>query len=162
MKEMITTLYDYNCWANERIFAGAEQVSDEQFHAPSPFRSLHDLLTHLVGVEIMWRTLSQHGKLTQPPLSAQQIRTLAEIRALWLEEQTRCCAFLDGLTDADLAAGLELTSPRGDTRTYVRWQLLNHMLLHSMQHRTEAAAILTEQGRSPGDLDFIFFIRERK
>jgi len=162
MKEMITTLYDYNCWANERIFAGAEQLTEEQFRAPSPFRSLHDLLTHLVGVEIMWRTLSQHGALTQPPPSAQQIRSLAEIRTLWLEEQVHCRAFLDGLTDADLAASLELTSPRGDKRSYVRWQLLNHMLLHSMQHRTEAAAILTEHGHSPGDLDFIFFIRERK
>ena len=160
MKEMIVTLYEYDCWANRRIFDGAQQLSEEQYRAPSAFGSLHHALSHLAGVEILWRTLAQDGTLTNCRLPSRNSASLDEVRALWQEEEKR--AFLEGLTEADLAAELELTSPRGDTNSYARWEMLNHMLLHSMQHRTEAAAILTEHGRSPGDLDFIFFIRERK
>jgi uncharacterized damage-inducible protein DinB len=37
------------------------------------------------------------------------------------------------------------------------WQMLAHVVNHGTQHRSEAAAILTDVGRSPGDLDMIDF-----
>ncbi len=69
MKEMITTLYEYDCWANRRIFDGAQQLS-EQYRAPSAFGSLHRALSHLAGVEILWRTLAQDGTLSNRPPSS--------------------------------------------------------------------------------------------
>jgi uncharacterized damage-inducible protein DinB len=35
------------------------------------------------------------------------------------------------------------------------------LLIHSIQHRSEAAAMLTDFGRSPGDIDYIFFVSMR-
>ena len=40
------------------------------------------------------------------------------------------------------------------------WQLLAHVINHGTQHRSEAAALLTAEGRSPGDLDMVFFAEE--
>jgi uncharacterized damage-inducible protein DinB len=37
------------------------------------------------------------------------------------------------------------------------WQLLAHVMNHGTQHRSEAAALLTDAGRSPGDLDMVDF-----
>jgi len=37
------------------------------------------------------------------------------------------------------------------------WQMLAHVVNHGTQHRSEAAALLTTAGRSPGEIDMIFF-----
>ena len=39
--------------------------------------------------------------------------------------------------------------------------MLVHVANHGTQHRAEAAALLTVEGRSPGDLDLINYAEER-
>ena len=39
--------------------------------------------------------------------------------------------------------------------------ILHHVVIHGMQHRSEAAAILTDYGHSPGNIDFIIFLRDQ-
>jgi uncharacterized damage-inducible protein DinB len=40
------------------------------------------------------------------------------------------------------------------------WQTILHVINHGTQHRSEAAAILTSYGQSPGELDFYLFLKE--
>jgi uncharacterized damage-inducible protein DinB len=41
------------------------------------------------------------------------------------------------------------------------WQMLVHVVNHGTQHRAEAAALLTAEGRSPGELDLINYVEEQ-
>ena len=42
------------------------------------------------------------------------------------------------------------------------WQVLSHVANHGTQHRSEAAEMLTAIGRSPGELDLIFYLIEKQ
>jgi uncharacterized damage-inducible protein DinB len=41
------------------------------------------------------------------------------------------------------------------------WQLLVHVVNHGTQHRAEAAALLTAEGRSPGELDLFDYAESK-
>jgi uncharacterized damage-inducible protein DinB len=40
------------------------------------------------------------------------------------------------------------------------WESMLHLVNHGTQHKTEAAAILTGFGHSPGDIDLIVYLNE--
>ena len=154
----IRTLYDYNFWANRRILDAAARVPADQFAATG----LGEILGHILTSEVIWRRrwegLNPDG--TQP---IGEFPTIEDLIVRWRAEDQLLAAYLDGLTDADLDGGLTfLRGQASDTRTL--WHLLVHVVNHGTQHRAEAALILTDQGCSPGDVDFTVFIRaeERK
>ncbi|MBV9787006.1 MAG: hypothetical protein JOZ51_02450, partial [Chloroflexi bacterium] len=49
----------------------------------------------------------------------------------------------------------------GAVRERVVWHILLDVILHATQHRSEAAALLTSYGQSPGDYDFTMFMSQR-
>jgi uncharacterized damage-inducible protein DinB len=94
------------------------------------------------------------------PLSSRDYPELASLRAGFEHEADDWDALLVGLEDAAFEAGATLES-RGRQMDIPRWRVMQHVILHGMQHHAELAARLTGLGRSPGDLDFIFFAGKR-
>ncbi len=159
-KEMILTLYEYNHWANQRIFEAAGKLDPAQWDAPNQVvsRNLHTLLFHIVRTEWVWRELAQkNGKISTPP-QLEDLDTLASIKAFEEEQACQVEAYLNDMNDEVLLANLELMDRSGKVSTKKIWQMLVHPIIHSMQHRSEAAAVLTSLGHSPGDIDFIYYI----
>jgi uncharacterized damage-inducible protein DinB len=69
--------------------------------------------------------------------------------------------YIDDLTDEILTGTFQYKTTSGKVMENVFWQAMAHVVNHGTQHRSEAAALLTGFGRSPGDLDLIIFLRER-
>jgi uncharacterized damage-inducible protein DinB len=69
--------------------------------------------------------------------------------------------YLASLTDDDLTDLVRYTVDTGQKRERLLWHCLWHVVNHGMQHRSEAAAILTGYNHSPGDLDFTLFLNEQ-
>ncbi|CAG1004556.1 hypothetical protein ANAEL_03246 [Anaerolineales bacterium] len=160
-KQDIQLLYRYNHWANERILNAAANVTTEQFLVPGsyPHGGLRGTLAHALSSECTWRKRWQ-GESPAQGIKPEEFPTFDSLRARWQEEEKSLAAFVDNLTDDRLNAPFQYKTLRGDPMENVLWQVMVHMVNHGTQHRSEAAAMLTELGHSPGDIDFIIFLRE--
>ncbi len=158
----ILILYNYNYWANSRILKTAESLDDAQFIAPTRanFSSIRGTLIHIFGTEWMWRMRCQEG--ISPPAMITEINfpTLNAIRLGWQTEEQSMRNYLGRLEDNDLTKRIAYETTRGMRYETPLWQILIHVVNHGTQFRSEAAVLLTENGHSPGDLDFILYLRE--
>jgi uncharacterized damage-inducible protein DinB len=160
-KQDIRMLYEYNRWANARILGAAAQISEAQFLAPMtfPHGSLRGTLVHTLFGEWIWRL----RWLGSPPLvrwQPEDFPTFASLKTRWLEEEIQLREFVEGLTETRLEAEFDYVSTEGYPHRRVLWEAMLHLVTHGMQHRTEAAAMLTDMGHSPGDIDLIVFLNQ--
>jgi uncharacterized damage-inducible protein DinB len=161
----ILTLYDYNYWATRRVLDASAQVSLEQFITPTghSFGSLRGTLVHTLDSECAWRTLLQHNTLDFfDAMQEEGFPTFESLEQRWQEEELAMRDYLVHLSDADLTSVVRYTTDEGDERERVLWHCLLQVVNHGTHHRSEAAAILTDYGHSPGGLDFTAFLNERQ
>lgn len=153
------TLWDYNGWANTQIIAAAATLPPEALQEPvaSGHGTLFATLLHLLDTEYGWRLLVAAGAET-PVLTTDDIPDLPALTARLQVEDAAMRAYLAGLSAEDLAGAAEHLID-GTPRSWVRWQVLVHMVNHGTHHRGELAAALTALGASPGELDFLTFLR---
>ena len=169
----IKLLYEYNDWADARLLAACARVSPEQYAAPNPFGTgyggLRATMVHLLDNLWQWRITLQ-GYYNEPlaneaaydatELHEDAFPTLAVLRERWRIEQQEMRAYLDRLTEETLNGTIRYVIP-GAVRERVVWHILVDLTYHATQHRSEAAALLTGYGQSPGDFDFLPFPDER-
>ena len=87
--------------------------------------------------------------------------TFDALRARWAAAEAALQAALATLTDEALVETLDYRTTRGTPMRDTRWKLLVHAVNHGTQHRAEAAVALTALGRSPGDVDYIIYLRQK-
>ncbi len=159
---MLMTLFDYNSARNRRILDCAAHLSDAELDAQTEYGhgSIRRTLFHLLVVEYGWRSflLGVDARKSPPPVPP--TASVAEFQAFQREESERARAYIASLDEEGLVASTGFTIPNGSGRTLAVWQILAHILSHSMQHRSEIALWLTQHDQSPGDLDFLFYMED--
>lgn len=158
----VLTLFNYNYWANAKIMELAGTLDEAQFVEPArvSFNSLRGTLIHILGTEWMWRMRCQEGVSPAAMITEINFPTLNAIRLGWQTEEQAMRNYLVQLEDIDLYHKISYTTTRGTHFETPLWQILVHVVNHGTQFRGEAAVVLSEKGLSPGDLDFIRYLRE--
>lgn len=159
-KADVQHLIDYMYWVNGRLLNAAEELTTDELTAPTDAttRDLRATLVHELDVEWSWR-LNLQGKLTdaEEDLRPVDFPDLAAIRERWRSDEAEMRAWLDGLSDEDVAAPVR-SDLSADDRPL--WQYVLHIVFHAGQQQSDAATLLTLAGHSPGDLGYLEMTRK--
>jgi uncharacterized damage-inducible protein DinB len=160
-KQDILALYKYNQWANHKILNAAANVSQEQFLADSsyPHGGLRGTLVHALFAEWIWRNRWQ-GNSPTSRFKPDEFPTFETLRERWMAEEKQLMDFVENLTDEQLKDPFQYRNTKGVPFEQILWKAMAHVVNHGTQHRAEAAAMLTDFGCSPGDVDMIYFFDE--
>jgi len=150
--EDVELLAAYDRWATRRVLAVLPGLDPTTWSIPNAIgeRGLGGILVHQLGATRRWR----HGLSGSDESPSPERGPLPSPEALveaWEAEWRAWDAWLPALDEAALRVTYD---------DVPMWQLLAHVINHGTQHRSEAAAQLTAEGRSPGDLDMVFFAEE--
>jgi len=145
--------YDYHRWANRRLFDLAAGLGDAVTRDMGPqwsFPTLKGMFAHVYGADNVWLARwkgSSPGRL----LGDGDFATMADLRARWdaLEAEQR--AFVDALSEADLARPVVYKNTGGKEFQVALGPLLQHVVNHATHHRSEAATMITLISGSPPD-----------
>jgi len=147
-------LFAYDRWATHRILNVLDGLNPAVWTRPNVLgdRGLGGILVHHLGASMRWRvSFESQGQEEGRHLEREPMPTIDELRALWQEEWAAVDAWLPTVTDEFIAHVFDGVPV---------WQMLVHVVNHGTQHRAEAAALLTAESRSPGDLDLINYAEE--
>lgn len=163
MKAVLNMMMEYNRWANERLFADCERVTEEIYHRnlKTEYGSIHRTLDHILLVDLLWLDRFAGAGDKYPSFDQTITDTFKELRA---RRQT---------TDEDLSRFCQESTEVGLTRMVQFKTVLDPatieqpvggaiiLLFHHQSHyRAQAQALLSMQGYEPQMLNLMYFQRQ--
>ncbi len=165
-------LLDYSRWANGVILERARQASESDYLAAVEglsFGSLHATLVHILTSELIWLARWTGDEppqwvvnLRESRISDDDVPSLAELEQVWNPAQERIRELSVAMTDETLSAPIAYVDLSGNSGDQPLREIITHMVNHGTQYRSEAAVRLTQLGLSPGDLDFVTYVRRHR
>jgi uncharacterized damage-inducible protein DinB len=157
-KSQFQTLFAYHWHTTLRLMDCAARLSEADCKDMPGYGqgSIHELLFHVLHTDQSRRLVLETGRQVSP-LRQEDFPSRKSLRIGCESEQLAWQALLDGVGAEEIDGNINLISRRGDIVTFPRWRILQHLVLHGMQHHSELAQLLTAKGQSPGNIDFIFF-----
>jgi len=163
MKDHFSGFARYNAWANRRLYDAAAKLSDTDYRADRGafFKSMHGTLNHLLTADWVW----MHRFTGQGPSPARldeiQHERLADLSAAREAEDRRIVAYVDGLSEQQLAGTIRyrrVSTPEEFEQALA--PALAHFFNHQTHHRGQAHSILCSFGRRELVLDLLGYQRE--
>jgi len=151
-------LYDYNYWANKKLFGVISQLTPEQFTGTiaGSYGSIRNTLVHTMSAE--WGWLDRCGGTKRgPQLKADDFPTFESIVETWERIEGYVREFLSGLEDEDLSRNIEFTLFE-KAHSMPLGEMMHHAAIHAVHHRGQVALLLRTLGVVPGNFDYVLFV----
>lgn len=166
--EWLGALARYNRWMNDKLYALAATLSDEERKCDRGafFKSIHGTFNHLLVADRVW--LSRFKGVPAPDgLMAPGIRSLdqelfADFENLRQERSltdAELSTWSSQLTEARLAAPLAYKRAGKNVEAPL-WSLVAHVFNHQTHHRGQITTLLSQAGIDPGVTDLVAMLRE--
>jgi uncharacterized damage-inducible protein DinB len=148
MKKHITTLFEYEKWANGQILDALTQLQE------TDEKSL-DIMAHVLLVQMVW--YSRIAGITDPPVWAK--KTLDQCKEMYTVNNKILSPFITQLTDDSLKKDIEYKNTKGQKFTNTSAQILSHMFNHSTYHRGQIVERMKGKLPQMPVTDLIAFMR---
>jgi uncharacterized damage-inducible protein DinB len=151
----------YNRWMNEKLYALAGDLSDEERKRPMGafFGSLHGTFNHLLLSDRAW--LARFGVGTRPEVKSLADELYSDFDDLRRERAATDAAiedYFNGLAPEQLASTLVYRTSKGAPMSHPLWIALSHWLNHQTHHRGQATTLFMQLGRDPGVTDALVLL----
>src|ERR1700745_3861740 len=167
-KDDIQLLYEYDRWANNRVFEAASALSVEQFTRDlgGSFRSVRDTLVHILrgewGSRAYWRQPSNTARfLTDLRTRLDNLfhpdafPSVAAVRLKWAEIEKEQNEVVNRLHEEAPAKKRPFRKKEVSLR-----HLMQHLANHSTYHRGQIALMMRQLDAEPVATDFHVFLTE--
>ncbi len=168
--EHCAALARYNRWMNEKVYAVASRLEDEDRKRDRGafFKSIHATLNHLLVGDRVWMGRFTGAKLEEGFIGPGGIRSIdqelyasfADLRSERARTDSEIERWAAELTAENLAGTLRFVR-RGVTFECPLWWAVAHMFNHETHHRGQVTTLLMQAGHDPGVTDlFAMFLEE--
>jgi uncharacterized damage-inducible protein DinB len=163
MDEHLRRMARYNAWANRRLYAACEQLSEDAYYQPRKafFGSIHGTLNHLLVGDRIWLARIEGRPGPNVRLSDQPYGSLAELKEARAAEDARMIGLTDDYAEGDLQRPVRyrMIAAPGDRQTPLHLCWL-HLFNHQTHHRGQVHDQLSQTEVAPPPLDLIYYLRE--
>lgn len=157
------TLFDYNYWANHRLWTCITPLSEEVYTRKTAFGAGSIQAEILYTMSVEWAWLSRlRGTSPHKLFSAEDLPTRTAIRKKWDEIEADVKAHVQALKDTDLEQVIHYESVAGAAFSNTAWEMLMHMVIHGTEHREKTTAMLYHFNQPTVSQDFITFVRQSR
>ena len=167
-KDDIQLLYEYDRWANNRVFEAVSTLGAEEFTRDlgGSFRSVRDTLVHIIGCEWGWLTCWKEpspssafvtdlwtglGALFHP----NAFPDVAAVQLRWAEVEREQVEFVNRVTYESLGRLLPVRTTQISLA-----HLMQHLANHSTYHRGQVSLMMRQLAAAPVATDFALFLLE--
>lgn len=159
----VQMLYDYNCWANQKVRGCIDTLTDTQFKQDTgyAFHSLHGQTVHVMSAEWVWLARLK-GYAPTSMFKNEAFPTWQAVRARWEEIEEEFRDFLTSLDEARLGETFQYATTAGVPYQNRYGEILLHVINHGTDHRAQMLAMLHQLGAPTVEQDIIFYLRERQ
>ena len=162
MPKEIRELFEYNAWANQRMFDAVSGLSPEELNRDlkSSFPSVRETLVHLISAEWIWLSRWKGVSPSKAPENW-DVSSFESLQYIWNEVNRDLTKFVSNLAETDLNKEIAYQNIKGDRFSDPLLRMMRHVVNHSTYHRGQITTMLRQLGKESIPTDLIVFFREK-
>lgn len=154
--QLYQTFAAYNLWINEKLYAVAAHMSNEERKQDRGafFGSIHSTLNHILFGDRAWMNRLARADYALKPAGEDLFDDFDALRAERIEMDAAIIDWTKTLTTEQLHSDLTWVSGiDGKSRAHPVWLLTSHMFNHQTHHRGQITTLLSQLGKDVGATD---------
>ena len=156
--EQMRKLFAFNEWAWLWVFASVEKLDEEAYKEPRVLfeGNIHATLVHCMSAESVWMSRCL-GISPDAMFNPESYADFLVVRMAWQPVSRDWRSFLQIVSDEDCRRIVEYQNTRGNEFSLPMVDILQHVVNHATEHRSQLTPLLFDLGIPTRPLDYMLF-----